>query len=54
MTGTTHAAANTLVHRMEALGILEEITGYARNRRFRYSPYVRLFSDDMPTSKEQD
>jgi cell filamentation protein, protein adenylyltransferase len=27
------------------LGILVEITGNARNRRFRYEPYVRLFTD---------
>jgi len=44
--GTTYATANSLVGRLEGLGILEEITGYARNRRFRYGPYVRLFSDD--------
>lgn len=48
LTGTTHAAANTLVKRMVGLNILEEITGYARNRRFRYGPYVRLFSEDIP------
>lgn len=53
LTGTTHAAANTLVRRMVGLGILEEITGYARNRRFRYGPYVRLFSDEVPTLEEQ-
>jgi Fic family protein len=47
LTGTTHAAANTLVRRMVEVGILEEITGYARNRRFRYGAYVRLFSDEM-------
>lgn len=52
LTGTTHAAANTLVRRMTELGILEEITGYARNRRFRYGPYVRLFSDELPVAEE--
>jgi len=52
LTGTTHAAANTLVRRMAELGILEEITGYARNRRFRYDPYVRLFSDELPVAGE--
>lgn len=31
---------------LEDLGILREITGHARNRRFRYEPYVRLFIDD--------
>lgn len=48
LTGTTFAAANQLVARMTELGILREITGYARNRRFRYEPYVRLFTDDEP------
>ncbi|MEX0893612.1 MAG: Fic family protein [Gemmatimonadota bacterium] len=43
--GTGFAAANTLVARMAELGILREITGNARNRRFRYEPYVRLFSE---------
>lgn len=46
--GTTYAAANVLVARMVELGILVEMTGYARNRRFRYEPYVRLFTDDIP------
>lgn len=46
LTGTSFAAANQLVARMTALGILREITGYSRNRRFRYEPYVRLFTDD--------
>jgi Fic family protein len=48
MTGTTYAAANVLVHRLMELGVLEEMTGYARNRRFRYGRYVRLFTDDVP------
>lgn len=45
LTGTTFAAANRLVMRMVDLGILVEITGNARNRRFRYEPYVDLFAD---------
>lgn len=45
LTGTTYAAANSLVARLVQLGILAEMTGYARNRRFRYQPYVELFSD---------
>jgi Fic family protein len=44
--GTTYAAANNLVARLTELGILLEITGYARNRRFRYEPYVRLFTEE--------
>jgi hypothetical protein len=45
-TGTGFAAANRLVANLTDLGILKEITGHARNRRFRYEPYVRLFIDE--------
>lgn len=48
-TGTSYPAANNLVMRLCDLGILVEITGQARNRRFRYDPYVRLFIDDEPS-----
>ena len=43
--GTTYAAANSLVSRLVKLGILGEMTGNARNRRFRYAPYIALFTD---------
>ena len=46
VTGTTYVAANNLVARLVQLGILAEITGNSRNRRFRYEPYVRLFLDE--------
>ena len=46
LTGTSFPAANQLVARMTGLGILREITGYSRNRRFRYDEYVRLFTGD--------
>lgn len=52
MTGTTYAAANNMVARLVDLGVLVEMTGYARNRRFRYEPYVRLFLDDVPDQRE--
>ena len=42
--GTTFVAANTAVSRLVEIGVLEEITGHARNRRFRYAPYIVLFS----------
>ncbi len=45
LTKTSYPAANTLVARLVDIGILEEMTGNARNRRFRYGPYVRLFSE---------
>jgi Fic family protein len=53
MTGTTYAAANGLVSRLVDLGVLSEMTGYARNRRFRYTPYIALFSDAAPGPEGQ-
>lgn len=47
-TGTTYAAANSLVSRLVKLGVLSEMTGYARNRRFRYAPYIALFNEAGP------
>jgi len=44
LTSVTFTAANSLVARFVQAGILEEITGNSRNRVFRYSPYVSLFS----------
>ncbi|MEW6167774.1 MAG: Fic family protein [Pseudomonadota bacterium] len=41
----TPAGANNLVARLESLGLLREITGYARNRRFRFEPYLKLFEE---------
>jgi Fic family protein len=48
--GTTYVAANGLVSRLVKLGVLSEMTGYARNRRFRYAPYIALFNDAGPVS----
>jgi Fic family protein len=47
ITGTSYAAANSLVSRLVALNVLNEMTGYARNRRFRYDAYIALFSDTV-------
>lgn len=41
----TPVAANNLVRRLVDIGVLREITGYARNRRFRFEPYLRLFEE---------
>jgi Fic family protein len=46
LTGVTFPAANELVRRFEGAGLLVEVTGNSRNRRFRYAPYVRIFLDD--------
>jgi Fic family protein len=43
--GTTFAGANQIVQRLVALGVLRELTGQARHRRFRYDAYVRLFEE---------
>lgn len=48
LTGTSFPSANQLVARMTELGILREVTGHSRNRRFRYEEFVRLFTDDVP------
>ena len=44
VTGTSFTAASELMGRFVDNEILREVTGQARNRRFRYDPYVRLFS----------
>ena len=43
--GVGFAAANRLVERMVERGVLVEITGHARNRRFAYQRYIALFDD---------
>ena len=52
ITGTSYVAANQLVARFVEMGILEEITGYRRNRRFQYGPYVRIFDPDPAEAPE--
>lgn len=41
----TYAGAANLVNKLEEAGLLNELTGQARNRVFRYEPYVALFSE---------
>jgi Fic family protein len=48
-----YATANSVLLRMQELGLIEESTGYKRHRRFKYTPYVALFeSTDEPASAE--
>jgi Fic family protein len=42
----TFPTASKLVAGFENEGIIDEVTGYKRNRMFRYSSYLKLFSDD--------
>ncbi|MDZ7825176.1 MAG: Fic family protein [Gammaproteobacteria bacterium] len=43
---TTYPAANNLVHQFETNGVLREMTGQRRNRRFIYQGYYDLFHDE--------
>ncbi|MGO4701799.1 Fic family protein [Dyella sp. 2RAB6] len=45
LTATTYTAANNLVSRLVAQGILAEATGYRRNRLFHYQAYIELFGE---------
>ena len=45
LTGTSYPAANQLVERLVKIGVLAEMTGQARHRRFQYDAYVRLFDE---------
>ena len=39
------SAANRLIDRLVERGVLVEVTGNARNRRFAYHRYIELFDD---------
>lgn len=41
--GRSHVTASKLVDQFVALDLLREITGWQRNRRYRYEPYLNLF-----------
>jgi len=45
--GLTHTAANELLRKMVVDSVLEEITGYQRNRVFMFTRYLRLFADHV-------
>jgi len=50
--GVVYVTANKLVERLREIGVLEEITGGARSRIFRYSAYVSLFDEPAPPAEE--
>jgi Fic family protein len=39
----SYVTASNLIQELEKLGIVREITGQQRNRRYRYDPYLNLF-----------
>jgi len=41
--GCTHPTAVKLARDLEARGWLREVTGFERNRLYRYQPYMELF-----------
>ncbi len=45
----SYVTANNHIARLEELGILRETTGYKRNRRFSFVPYLALFEVQGPT-----
>lgn len=45
--GVSHVTANKHTRRLVELEILEEQTGFKRNRRYAFAPYVRLFEPDQ-------
>jgi Fic family protein len=50
----SYPTANGLISRLQELGVLHEQTGYKRNRRFSYEPYLQLFegaaADQQPST----
>jgi Fic family protein len=48
----TPAGANSLVGRLAKIGLLREVTGFARNRRFRFDPYLRLFEEPVGRAEQ--
>ena len=51
LTGISHATAGRLVKQMMQLDILEEITGYARNRKFMYKDYFSILKEGVEDSQ---
>ena len=43
--GVSAPTANSLVSKFEESGVLTEMTGFRRNRKFRFEPYLRLFAE---------
>ncbi len=46
--GGTHTTVGGLLERLAALHVIKEVTGQKRNRVYRYSPFLDLFTNDEP------
>lgn len=52
--GCAYVTANKLLGQLLALGLLVEVTGQERNRRFSYEPYLQLFSRTKDNPSRDD
>lgn len=59
--GCVYATANTAVKELEKLGLLTEVTGFRRNKKYEYAPYLAFwreaeqdFSDIDPENLSQE
>ena len=50
LTGISNATAGRLVKQMTEIGILDEISGYARNRKFLYKDYFNILKEGVEDS----
>ena len=52
--GVSIPAASRTVERFQGLGLLREVTGFSRNRLYRYDPYLVLFEPPVPPVLRED
>jgi Fic family protein len=53
LTGISFPSASDLVKRFIDIGLLVEVTGQARNRRFSYVPFSAIFSEENHLVEER-